>query len=159
MKIYVASSWRNSYQSCAVRDLRAAGFEVYDFKNPATGEHGFHWSQIDSEWETWTPGQLSNALRDPIAVDGFNVDMNALKDADAVVLVLPCGRSAHLEAGYAAGTNKLVYIYSPESCEPELMYRMTEGVFAHLGMIIFLLGRKNKLQRYNKERQKGGLTQ
>ena len=33
-------------------------------------------------------------------------DMAALRSADATVLVLPCGRSAHLELGWAAGSGQ-----------------------------------------------------
>ena len=33
-KIYVASSWRNSYQQDVVSFLRNEGHEVYDFTHP-----------------------------------------------------------------------------------------------------------------------------
>lgn len=45
--IYVASSWRNPYQPVVVGELRFMGHEVYDFRNPEPGSHGFHWSEID----------------------------------------------------------------------------------------------------------------
>ena len=34
-RIYVASSWRNKYFPEVVDALRAAGHQVYDFRNPA----------------------------------------------------------------------------------------------------------------------------
>lgn len=40
-KIYVASSWRNSFQQDVVKFLRDVGHEVYDFKNPPHGRGGF----------------------------------------------------------------------------------------------------------------------
>ena len=46
-KIYVASSWRNPYFPEVVEALRAAGHEVYDFRNPPHGGAGFHWTDID----------------------------------------------------------------------------------------------------------------
>ncbi len=46
-KIYVASSWRNKYYPEVVEALRAAGHEVYDFRNPPHGGAGFHWTDID----------------------------------------------------------------------------------------------------------------
>lgn len=49
MKIYLASSWRNQYQAEVLASLRGAGFEVYDFKNPAPGNVGFSWKQIDPD--------------------------------------------------------------------------------------------------------------
>ena len=39
-KIYVASSWRNEYYPEVVRQLREAGHEVYDFRNPPSASSG-----------------------------------------------------------------------------------------------------------------------
>ena len=50
-KIYVASSWRNIFQPSIVLCLKKMGHEVYDFRNPKDGDKGFHWSEIDSDWE------------------------------------------------------------------------------------------------------------
>ncbi len=130
MRIYVASSWRNRYQPSVVQALREAGHEVYDFRNPRAGNHGFHWSEIDPEWQAWAPWAFALALKHPVAVAGFDLDFEAMKWADACVLVLPCGRSAHLEAGWFAGKGKPVHIYIPEPVEPELMYRMTTELHA-----------------------------
>jgi hypothetical protein len=123
MNIYVASSWRNERQPAVVEALRSAGHEVYDFRNPPSST-GFNWSEIDHEWQAWTPEQFREALEHPVAVDGFCSDMDALVACDACVLVLPCGRSAHLEAGWALGAGKHVIVLLSQ-CEPELMYRMT----------------------------------
>lgn len=124
MKIYVASSWRNTVQPKIVKLLRDKGYEVYDFKNPAPGNTDFHWSEIDPDWKKWTPEQFKQGLKHEIALNGFYSDMGALEDCDVCVLVLPCGRSAHLEAGWAIGAGKPTIIYIPEAVEPELMYLM-----------------------------------
>lgn len=126
--VYVASSWRNEIQPQVVIALRDAGYEVYDFKNPEPGNHGFHWSEIDANWKDWTPKQFIQALYHPIAIDGFNRDMNALTGCDICVLVLPCGRSAHLELGHAVGAGKPTFILNTNHEEPELMYRMVNAV-------------------------------
>jgi hypothetical protein len=133
MRIYVASSWRNSFQPQVVLDLRADGHEVYDFRHPAPGNNGFHWSEIDLGWKDWSAPEFRSALNHPIADRGFACDMDALRSAEAVVLLLPCGRSAHLEAGWAAGAGKRVLILlDPNGNEPELMYKMAE-VYTTLG--------------------------
>lgn len=137
-KIYVASSWRNQTQEGVVRELRVAGFEVYDFKNPVEGNSGFKWSDIDSDWQNWTPEQFRESLRHPIAVSGFNLDMDALCWCDACVLVLPCGRSAHLEAGYAIGAGKPTVILLSDG-EPELMYRMADSICLDIEEVIGFL--------------------
>lgn len=130
MRIYVASSWRNAYQQSVVRTLREAGHAVYDFRHPTPEDTSFHWSEIDPAWEDWPPGQYIRALQHPIAQTGFARDFAAMQWADAFVLVLPCGRSAHLEAGWALGAGKPTVIYIPEPVEPELMYLTGGGRFA-----------------------------
>lgn len=123
MKLYVASSWRNEYQPAVVADLRDAGHEVYDFRNPSEGDCGFSWREIDANWQKWTPQQYIAALGSPVAVSGFMSDYKAMQWADGCVLVLPCNRSAHLEAGWFIGQGKPTYILiPPDYPEPELMY-------------------------------------
>lgn len=144
MRIYVASSWRNEErQQATVRDLRSFGHEVYDFRNPAPGDKGFSWRQCGA-----TPEQLKDprAFRDevlthPIARFGFANDMNALSTADATVLVLPCGRSAHLELGWATGAGQytLVLLDDPMS-EPELMYLACSAICVSIDEVITNLG-------------------
>jgi len=62
--------------------------------------------------------------------------MAALRDCDVCVLVLPCGRSAHLEAGWAAGAGRSVMALVPEPIEPELMYSMFKNVFTNIDELI-----------------------
>ena len=127
MKIYVASSWRNNRQPDVCASLRNYDHEVYDFRNPEEGDNGFHWSKIDPNWKTWTPEQYRKNLSHPIAKKGYVKDFKAMLWADACVLVMPCGRSAHLEAGYFVGANKRLIILIDES-EPELMYKLADKI-------------------------------
>ena len=128
MKIYVASSWRNSLQPEIVQALRKYGHEVYDFRNPAPGSKGFAWSDIDSDWKNWDAKAYRAALKHPIAITGYSYDINALKTCDACVLVLPSGRSASWEFGYAMGQNKRGVVVQFDAVEPELMYSEAEIV-------------------------------
>jgi hypothetical protein len=136
MNIYVATSWRNKYQPDVVKALRAKGHEVYDFRHPNDNSEGFHWSDIDPNWQQWTKEQYKEALNHPIAMQGFGRDMAALEKAEAVVMVLPCGRSAHLELGYAIGRHNLGIIYIPEAIEPELMYKMGAQICTTMDEVI-----------------------
>ncbi len=122
MKIYVASSWRNYLQAGIVVMLRSCGHDVYDFRHPAPGNNGFSWREIHPDWENWTPQQYRNALEHPIAKEGFRHDITALNECEACVLVLPSGRSASWEFGYALGQGKKGAVVMFEKCEPELMY-------------------------------------
>lgn len=129
MKIYVASSWRNHLQQGVVGALRAAGHEVYDFRNPGPGLSGFSWKATNPNWSMGDPVDPNEHLRmleHPVAKAGFKSDMDALRECDVCVLVLPCGRSAHLEMGWAAGAGKKTVVLAAEPIEPDLMYLMCD---------------------------------
>lgn len=139
MKVYVASSWRCPKQPAVVAALRDAGHDVYDFRHPNPGDNGFSWSDIDGHWQQWSAKEFRRGLAHDLAAKGFKLDMQALKKCDACVLVLPCGRSAHLEMGYAVGANKLTCVLLEDGCEPELMYRMCTHICLTIDEIISCL--------------------
>ena len=135
-KIYVASSWRNPYYEQVVKRLREQDFEVYDFRNPPHGGAGFHWTDIDENAPNWTFEEYAEGLKHPLAEKQFAADLEAMEWADACVLVLPCGRSAHTEAGWFAGKGKLTIAYIPEKQEPELMYKLFDKVCCTIDELI-----------------------
>lgn len=144
-KIYVASSWRCERYESVLAALRRAGHECYDFKNPAPGDDGFKWRELDPDFATWTPQRFVECLSHEIAQLGFANDKGALDWCDTLVLVLPCGRSAHLEAGYVAGRGKRVFVLlSEKGFEPELMYLLCAGVFTDLETLLAVLDRPNE---------------
>ena len=138
-KIYVASSWRNTFYPDVVARLREAGHQVYDFRNPPHGGNGFHWTDIDQNAPNWSFNQYKEGLRHPLAQRQFSADLKALEWADTCVLVLPCGRSAHTEAGWMSGAGKKVIVYIPEMQEPELMYKLFDDVVGDLDALISAL--------------------
>lgn len=126
IRIYVASSWKNTYQPSIVELLRQDDHEVYDFKAPLPGDDGFHWSEIDPNWRSWTPEAYGKALDSPQAERGFMSDMTALENADLCVLVMPSGKSAAWEYGYWRGRMQrhgILHIPAGEPFEPELMFK------------------------------------
>jgi len=180
-KIYVASSWRNPYFADVVSCLRAAGHEVYDFRNPPHGGHGFKWAEIAPDMGVgaaacagsaagaggagcagagagagapgvvgavgaatgggaagcageaateWTFDQYRQGLKHPKAERQFAADLEAMLWADTCVLVLPCGRSAHTEAGWFSGRGLKTIAYIPQFDEPELMYKLFDAIVA-----------------------------
>lgn len=119
-KIYLASSWKNEEQPDLVGLLRGAGHEVYDFRQP---DAAFRW--VDITTDAYVGGRRMRELlsrTEPAA--GFACDITAMRCADTGVMVLPCGKSSHLEIGWLAGAGKRTCIYWPEDqwLEPELMY-------------------------------------
>jgi nucleoside 2-deoxyribosyltransferase len=136
MKVYLASSWRNARQPAVLAALRKAGHKVYDFRKPSPVHDGFSWRSIDPQWEYWTPTEYRDALKHHVAEVGFSLDMEALRECDVCVLLMPCGRSAHLELGWAAGAGKLTYALIEEQCEPELMYSMLDRICLSIDELI-----------------------
>lgn len=146
MRVYVASSWKNGHQPFVVRALRAMGHDVYDFRHPVPGDDGFHWTQVTDQPKPWSGAVLRQVLDHPIARDGYAKDMGALATCDACVLVLPCGRSAHLELGWAAGALKPTAVLMLEPDEPELMYLMTGRVCSSIDEVVAFLDRASRIE-------------
>lgn len=157
-RIYVASSWRNEEQVRVVEALRADGHEVYDYRHPTPGDSGFSWRQIEGPpREQWTAAHFANVVLDhPVAKRGFDFDMTALEAASACVIVLPCGRSAHLEHGYAVGQGKLTVVYQATLDEPELMYRMCDYFATTLAEVRLALSRGRPAPRWQRDFDRGG---
>ena len=84
-KIYVASSWRNEYYPEVVARLREAGHEVYDFRNPPSGDPGFKWSSVSDDFMEWTPQQYRDMLQHPKAQRQFHNDIEAMEACDTCV--------------------------------------------------------------------------
>lgn len=137
--IYVASNWRNQYYPEVIKRLKAEGHDVYDFRNPPHGGSGFHWTDVDENAPNWTFEQYAEGLTHPLAECQFAADLVALQRADTCVLVLPCGRSAHTEAGWMAGKGKRVIVYILEMVEPELMYKLFDDVVGDIDSLILAL--------------------
>lgn len=128
-RIYLASSWRNHFQPAMVDLLRRHHHEVYDFRNPPNGVPGFAWSEIDANWQDWTAKEYRHHLTtSPIAARGYVSDLRGMEWADTCVLLLPCGRSAHLEAGWFCGRGKRCIILTQDGEEPELMALMAHDI-------------------------------
>ena len=138
MRIYVASSWRNEVrQQATVHALRGAGHEVYDFRNPAPGDTGFSWRQCATQEQLTDPRRFRDeVLTSQVARDGFEKDMAALRSAEVTVLVLPCGRSAHLELGWGARNAKSLVLLDDPISEPELMYLACDGICVTIDEVV-----------------------
>lgn len=135
MKIYVASSWRNHYHSAVVRTLSTAGHVVYDYR-----DSGFNWAQVDPTYSRlMAAGNFLDALKGDVQEAAFVRDMSQLIDCDAVVMVMPCGRSAHLELGWACGNHKLTIALITPHVEPELMYKMVDHICVDMEEVLSAL--------------------
>lgn len=124
--IYLIGSLRNPEMPKIGNYLRDVGFEVFD--------DWFAGGKIaDDEWQAYEKSRgrsYPEALKGYAAKHVFEFDLHHLKRSDIVVLVLPAGKSGHLELGWALGQGKAGYVLMPE--EPDrwdVMYQFANGVF------------------------------
>ncbi len=124
--IYVAGSMSNRSGVLEVsRRLRSVGHEVFnDWIMP--GE------EANTKWQEFEQAQgrtFLEALYAPHAHNVFQFDKRHLDRADAFVLVLPAGKSGHLELGYVAGKGKPTYILLDGEPEKwDVMYLFAKAV-------------------------------
>ena len=133
MKIYIASSWKNEEQCLSLAGLlRNEGHKVDCFCDPSTGRYSFHWSELVKKEEDLATFDQFKFQEDPRTMRAFQEDKKWLDWSEAVVLLLPCGRSAHLEGGYAKGQGKLLYVLGDfPPGEFEVLYGFADGIFRY----------------------------
>jgi len=111
MRIYLASSWKMSNMVLFWADtLRKYGHTVDAFCDDSQGRYAFHFSEIGD------PSKLDamNFLQDKRSKRAFLEDKKWLDWAEACLLILPAGKSAHMEAGYVKGQNKSLVIWQDD---------------------------------------------
>lgn len=140
-KIYIASSWRNGVQPMLVDALRKLGHEVYDFRHPKGRNDTVVWDAVTPQLSLekkykqglLSPADFDNMLQDPVARMRFREHYEGMLTSDICVLLLPCGRSGHVEAGFMAGLGKKVFVYDvSEIAQPELMYLCFNGYYYNI---------------------------
>jgi hypothetical protein len=108
MKIYIASSWKNeSLVNVWANILRKENHEVDAFVDALNGRYVFHFSEIGDPLEL----DCINFLQDNRSKKAFKEDRKWLDWCNCCLLILPAGKSAHLEAGYAKGRGKKLIIW------------------------------------------------
>jgi hypothetical protein len=127
VNIYVIGSLRNPEVPVVAQALRDDGHTVFDDWYAAGPE-------ADDCWQAYEKARGSSyeeALRGYSAQHVFNFDRTHLDRADCALLVLPAGRSGHLELGYIIGQGKKGYILLPEDNDRwDVMYAFAEAVVA-----------------------------
>lgn len=73
------------------------------------------------------------ALLRPAAKNVFQFDKKHLDISDAFLLVLPCGRSAHMELGYMVGTGKSTCVLIDDPERWDVMYQFADTVVDKFG--------------------------
>lgn len=131
--IYLIGSLRNPQIPYIGRQIREAGFDVFDdWWSPG--------STTDEEWKAYEcirGRSYLEALKGAHAREVFNFDLRNLRDAREAVLIAPAGKSAHLELGWMLGQGKRGYVLlEPENQRWDIMYQFATGVFTELKDLI-----------------------
>ena len=125
MKIYLIGSLRNEFIPRLGVELRACGFDVFDDWHGAGPEADDKWM----EYEKLRGRHYKEALAGEAAQHVFHFDKKHLDLSDAAVLVMPGGKSAHLELGYMAGRGKSTYVlFDKEPDRYDVMYNFATAV-------------------------------
>jgi hypothetical protein len=124
-KIYVIGALKNPAVPQLASTLRTAGHAVFaDWYSPGPEADQFWTAYERSQGRTYR-----DALYGAHAANAFGLDRRHLDEATAGVLVLPAGKSGHLELGYLAGQGKRTFIlFEGEPERWDLMYLFAEYV-------------------------------
>lgn len=123
--IYLIGSLRNPEIPELGNSLRLLGFDVFD--------DWFAGGKIaDDEWQAYENARghsYKEALGGYAARHVFEFDKHHLDRADIGVLVLPAGKSGHLELGYMAGQGKPTFVLFDKIPERyDVMYQFATAV-------------------------------
>lgn len=134
MRIYLIGSLRNKDIPSLGNLLRAQGHEVFDEWFGAGPHADDHWQ----EYETERGRNYPEALAGYAANNIYQFDLRHIRTADIAILMLPAGKSGHLEFGYMMGQGKPGFIYFSEGLPErwDVMYLFATAVCFSLDKLI-----------------------
>lgn len=124
--IYLVGSLRNEeVAEFANRLEEATGYEVFASWHAAGPEADDYWKKHEqARGRNYREALASYAAQHVFKFDKTHIDM-----ADGVVLLLPAGKSGHLELGYAVGKGTPGFILLEEGVDRwDVMYNFATGV-------------------------------
>lgn len=127
--VYIIGSLRNPEIPKIGNYIRSLGFDVFDSWFAAGPLADDSWQQYEKERGL----TYSKALKDWAARHVFDFDLYHLNRCDIGILVLPAGKSGHLELGYLIGKGKLGYVlFDKEPERWDQMYNFCNNVFFNI---------------------------
>lgn len=123
--IYVIGSLRSDRPAKVANQLREEGFRVFDDWHAQGTDADEHWER----YEKRRGRNYREALDGKAAENAFQFDYNHLLLAKAAVLVMPAGKSGHLELGWCLGKGKPGFILlDGEPDRFELMVKLATAI-------------------------------
>lgn len=124
-KVYLIGSLRNPVVPKTAAALREQGIEVFDNWFAAGETADDAWRDYErSRGHTYQQALDNHSARHVYSFDRFHINAS-----HAAVLALPAGRSGHLEAGFASGQGKPVFMLLDEEGEPERLDVMSQFLY------------------------------
>jgi hypothetical protein len=142
--IYLIGSLRNPRVPEIAAKLRAAGHDVFDDWYAAGPEADDYWLK----YEQTKGNNYKQGLEGYAANHVYEFDLHHLNRCDVAVLLLPAGKSGHLELGYAIGRGKQGYILFDDNMPDrwDVMYLFANAVFFKTDDLIKELATKPQLK-------------
>jgi hypothetical protein len=135
--VYLVGSLRDKNVPIVGEKLRqGTGYEVFD-----------QWWTASEDADDWLRDYFKfrglsykDAIHSYAAKHIFEFDKHHLDRADAGVLLMPAGKSCHLELGYLAGQGKKTYVlFDKEPERVDIMYNFATDVFFNIDDLITTL--------------------
>jgi nucleoside 2-deoxyribosyltransferase len=136
--IYLIGSLRNPEVPKIGNYLRSLLFDVFDSWYAPGPNADDYWR----DYEKHKGLNYREALRGPAAQHIFSFDKSWLDRCDAAVMVMPAGKSCHMELGYMRGQGKPAFILFDQ--EPErfdVMHNFATDVFFNIDECVEALRR------------------
>lgn len=124
MRYFIASRWENMKKvQLLTENLSALGNSVFSFVTDsrnfiAKNEIGpSPFSKLKGDWR-----------KNPELKAAYERDLEGLRESDAVILLLPAGKTSHLQAGIGFGLDKKMILIG-EAESPETHYLIFENYY------------------------------
>ena len=140
MIIYLIGSLRNPIVPATAIELRKLGHEIFDDWYAAGREADDRWQEYEKgRGRTYAQAMKGRAVANVVQFDLYN-----LNRSDAAVLIMPAGKSGHIELGLMIGSGKKAYVlFNGEPADADrwdAMYGLATELFFSLEDLVKALG-------------------
>lgn len=126
---FLASRYRNKSEVLRLaKAIREKGKTVYNFMESVASLKHVGSLEEDTEEQMKKYEARENWQKDSAIKEIYESDMNGLRDSEKFIMLLPAGKSVHIEAGVAFGLRKQMILIG-EQHETESLYLIFEKTY------------------------------
>lgn len=124
--IYIIGALRNPKVVEFANELEKLGLEAFaDWISPGPDADDYL-----RDYSRARGRNYKQTLQSYAAKHIFEFDLHHINRCDAAIMLMPCGKSGHLELGYVIGRGKPGYIlFDAEPERVDVMYQFATGIF------------------------------